>query len=229
MKHFFILFLSLGCNFVFAETNYQKTLESFAQDIILEEYTAIEDKEINEKIDIRVAPIDKRKSYAACESPLQGDIVGGKLKPHTTIKITCNDKKSWSVYVRVKVKTLLPTVVATQRLSKKQILTKSNIQISYVDKSRIKSGAFSTPTSLYGSRLKRNISKNRAIKNRDICMVCKDDKVSILAIKGSLVIKTSGIALSDANIGSTVRVKNTQTQRIVVGVVTALKKVQVSF
>lgn len=229
LKLFFLLFLSLGCNLVFAETNYQKHLENFSEAIILEKYDDVKDKESAEKIELKAYAINKIKSSPPCTTALQGKIIGDKLKPNTTVKISCNDQKPWAIYTRVKVKILLPTVVASQRLSKKQILNKTNIEIQYVEKSRIRSGAFSSLPALYGSRLKRNISKNKAIKDRDICIVCKGDNVSILAIKGSLEIKTSGIALSDANIGSTVRVKNTQTQRIVVGVVTALKKVQVSF
>ncbi|MEI6896279.1 MAG: flagella basal body P-ring formation protein FlgA [Psychromonas sp.] len=37
------------------------------------------------------------------------------------------------------------------------------------------------------------------------------------------------MALSDANIGGTVRVKNSRTQRVIVGTVSDLKKVDVSF
>ncbi len=229
MKRFLILFLSLGCNFIFAETNYNKTLENFAETLILKKYNTGEKKESNEKIYIKAHPLSKIKTYTMCNSQLKGHIVGEKLKPHTTVKITCSDPTSWSIYIRVKIKKLLPVIVASQSLSKNQILNKNNIKILYLEKSRIKSGAFSLPSSLYGSRLKRNITKNRTIKNRDICVVCKNDKVNIYAKNGGLSIKTSGIALSDANIGSTVRVKNTQTQRVVVGVVRGLKNVQIAF
>ena len=99
-----------------------------------------------------------------------------------------------------------------------------------MDKSRIRNGSFfQTRNSLYGARLKRNLNTNKLIKSRDVCFVCKGDKVTINATKTGLSIKASGIALSDANIGGTVRVKNSRTQRIVVGTVYALKEVKVSF
>ncbi len=229
MKLFLILFLSLGCNFVFAETNYNNTLENFAKTQILEKYSTVENKEAGEKIDIKASPLSKIKTYKRCHGPLKGRVVNEKLKPHTTVKITCPDPDSWSIYVRVRVKKLLPVVVASQSLSKNQILNIENTKILYLGKSRIKSGSFSLPAPLYGSRLKRNISKNKVIKNRDICIVCKNDKVNIFAKNNRLSIKTSGIALSDANIGSTIRVKNIQTQRVVVGVVKGLKNVQIQF
>ena len=77
--------------------------------------------------------------------------------------------------------------------------------------------------------LKRNISSKKSIRHKDICYVCEGDKVTITANKSGLIIKASGIALSDGNIGSTVRVENSRTQRIVVGTVYALKEVQVTF
>lgn len=229
MKLFLILFLSLGCNFVFADINYNNTLEKFAKTLILEKYSTVEKKEASEKIDIKASPLSRIKTYKRCHNPLKGRVVSEKLKPHTTVKITCTDPNSWSIYVRVRVKKLRPVVVASQSLSKNQILNIENTKILYLGKSRIKSGSFSSPAPIYGSRLKRNISKNKVIKNRDICIVCKNDKVNIFAKNDNLSIKTSGIALSDANIGSTVRVKNMQSQRVVVGVVKGLKNVQIQF
>ena len=98
-----------------------------------------------------------------------------------------------------------------------------------MNRSQMRNGGFSSQESLYGVRLTRNLSANRVITSRDVCFVCKGDRVSIDASKAGLSIKAVGIALSDANIGGTVRVKNSRTQRIVVGTVYALKKVRVTF
>ncbi|HIP76468.1 MAG TPA: hypothetical protein EYH12_04960 [Psychromonas hadalis] len=78
--------------------------------------------------------------------------------------------------------------------------------MGYLDKTRIKNGGFTELKSLYAARVKRNISAQRLIKHRDICVVSKDDKINIIAVKGG-EIKRSGIALADANVGGTVRVK----------------------
>ncbi len=226
---FVILFLSLGCSYTFAETNYRKEIEKFAESLIFAKYESLYEHNNNEKLHIKVAPLDKRLTFTPCVSDLTGEIVGNKLKKNTSVKVTCPDPKKWTTYVRARVQLLLPSIVTRQPLSKGQTLRLENIKLMYVEKSQVRSGSFSEVYPLIGTRLKRNLSANKIIKDRDICFVCKNDKVTIHAIKNGLSIKASGIAQSDANIGGTVRVKNSRTQRIIVGTVSALKEVQVSF
>ena len=77
--------------------------------------------------------------------------------------------------------------------------------------------------------MKKNITSKKSIRHKDICYVCEDDKVTITANQNGLVIKASGIALTDGNIGSSVKVKNSRTERIVIGTVHALNEVYVTF
>ena len=227
--HFVILFLSLGCSYAFAETNYQKEIENFAESLVFAKYETSYKHNSDEKLRIKVAPLDKRLTFTPCSTNLTGEIVGNKIKKNTSVKVTCSDSNPWSTYVRARVHLLLPRVVTIQPLSKGQTLLLKNIRLAYVDKLHVKNGSFSDINQLIGTRLQRNLSANKVIKDRDVCFVCKDDKVTIHAVKNGLSIKASGIALSDANIGGTVRVKNSHTQRIIVGRVSALKEVQVSF
>tara|TARA_R110001583_G_scaffold33943_5_gene114573 strand:- start:4821 stop:5510 length:690 start_codon:yes stop_codon:yes gene_type:complete len=226
---FIILFLSLVCSYSFAESNYRKELENFAQALVLEKYHSLYQLQENEKLELNVAPLDKRINYPKCETGLTGELVNNKIKLTTSVKVTCLDEKQWINYIRVRVNVLQKVVVVNDSLSKGQVITQDNIKMVYLSKSRIRNGSFDSLESLYGVRLKRNLTENKIIKNRDVCFVCKGDKVTINAIKTGLSIRASGVALHDANIGNTVRVRNSRTQRIVVGTVYGLKAVNVSF
>lgn len=221
--------LSLACSCSFADSYYQNELENFAQKLVLDKYNSQFKLQKNEKLHLKVSPLDKRINYGACSTGLIGEIINNNIKSITSVKINCLDKKQWSLYLRVRVTVLLHVVIVNNALSKGQVLNENNITSVYMDKSRVRNGGFTSPKYLYGARLKRNLSANKVIKDRDVCFVCKGDKVSINANKKGLSIKASGIALSDANIGGTVRVKNSRTQRIVIGTVSDLKKVNVSF
>lgn len=229
MIRFIFLLISLVCSYSFADGNYRKELENFAQKLVFEKYHSQFELETSEKLVLKVAPLDKRINYPYCKTGLVGEIVKNKIKSTTSVKISCLDETPWTNYLRVKVTVLQKAVIATHALSKGQTLNESNITAAYMDKSRIRNGSFISPESLYGTRLKRNLSADKVVKARDICFVCKGDKVIINAVKTGLSIQASGIALGDANVGGTVRVKNSRTQRIVVGTVSDLKKVQVSF
>ncbi|WP_413701498.1 flagellar basal body P-ring formation chaperone FlgA [Psychromonas sp. KJ10-10] len=229
MIRFIILLFSLVCSYSFADTNYRKELENFAQALVLEKYHSLYQLQENEKLQLKVAPLDKRVNYPKCETGLVGEIVNDKIKLTTSVKVTCSDEKQWINYIRVKVSVLQKIVVVNDSLSKGQVITPDNIKLIYMDKSQIRNGGFDSLDGLYGVRLKRNLTANKVIKDRDVCYVCKGDKVTINALKTGLAITASGIALHDANIGNTVRVKNSRTQRIVVGTVSGLKRINVSF
>ncbi|WP_094751643.1 flagellar basal body P-ring formation chaperone FlgA [Psychromonas sp. CD1] len=226
---FFILILSLGCSASFAETNYSKSIEDFTATLILNKYTATYPENNKQQISIHVVPLNKRLKYKKCLSPFLGEIVSGKLKNNVSVKVTCPDTEEWSTYVRVRSQRLFASVISAHALRKGETLNNNNTKIAYLNKSQLRGGSFSKKTELLGSRLKRNISTQKIIKNRDVCFVCKHDQVIISAIKTGLVIKTSGIALNDANIGESVRVKNSHSQRIIVGIVSAQKEVRVAF
>jgi len=220
---------SLVCSCSFADSYYRNELESFAQKLVFDEYNSQFTLQETEKLIVKAAPLDKRINYPTCVTGLTGEIVNNKIKSTTSVKVSCLDEKQWNVYLRIRVNLLLKVVVTNSALSKGQTLNETNIVSTYMDKSRIRNGGFTTTSSLYGTRLKRNLGSHKVVKDRDICFVCKGDKVSITANQSGLSIKASGVALSDANIGGTVRVKNSRTQRIVVGTVSDLKKVNVSF
>ena len=128
MIRFIILFLSLGCSYSFAETNYRKELENFAQALVLEKYHALHQLQANQKLQLMVVPLDKRINYPKCETGLIGELVNDKIKITTSVKITCLDEVQWTNYVRVKVNILQKAIIANDSLSKGQTLTKDNIK-----------------------------------------------------------------------------------------------------
>ncbi|WP_238596698.1 flagellar basal body P-ring formation chaperone FlgA [Psychromonas sp. psych-6C06] len=229
MIRFVFLFLSLACSYSFAEANYRKELENFAQSLVFDKYHSLYELQDDERLSVKSAPLDKRINYPECITGLTGEVIKNSIKSTTSVKVTCADETPWTTYLRVRVKLLKQAVVVSRSLSKGQVLNSENIAIVYMSKSQIRNGSFSSLENLYGARLKRNLNSNKIIKNRDVCYVCTGDKVTIKATKTGLSIKASGIALSDANIGGTVRVKNSRTKRIVVGTVSNLKEVKISF
>ena len=221
--------LSFASSYSIADSSYSKEIEKFAENLVLEKYQATFEITGEQKLYIKAMPVTDRVTFSECLVPLQGHIVGDKIKSKTAVKVSCNDITPWDLYIRVKAQTLIPLIVSRRPISKGEVLSNKNIELVYKAKSRVRGSTFTNAQTLRGVRLKRNISSQKSIRHRDICYVCEGDKVTITANKTGLVIKASGIALSDGNIGSTVRVKNSRTQRVVVGTVYALKEVQVNF
>ncbi|MDA7746097.1 flagellar basal body P-ring formation chaperone FlgA [Psychromonas sp.] len=229
MIRFILFVLSLGTSYSFADSNYSKEIEKFAEALVFEKYEETFELTGEQKLSIKAKPISSFLSFKECSQPLQGEIVGDKIKSKTSVKVTCNGNEQWDIYIRVQVQTLVPLIVASRSLSKGEILGTNNMELIYKAESQVRGSVFTSTDILTGARLKKNVSSERSIRHRDICYVCKDDKVTITANKNGLVIKASGIALSDGIIGETVQVMNSRTERIVVGTVYALKEVHVTF
>ena len=229
MFRFTLMILSLVCSYSLADNNYSKEIEKFAESLVFDKYQETFEITGEQKLYIKAMPITDRVTFSRCLVPLQGHIVGDKIKSKTAVKVSCLDATPWDLYIRVKAQTLIPLIISSRPISKGEILSNKNIELIYKDKSRVRGSTFTNAQALRGVRLKRNISSKKSIRHKDICYVCEGDKVTITANKSGLIIKASGIALSDGNIGSTVRVENSRTQRIVVGTVYALKEVQVTF
>jgi len=226
----FILFLiSLGSSYTFAESNYSKDIEKFAETLVFDKYNQDFKLAAEQKLDITAIPISERLKFEQCSTSLQGYIVGDKIKSKTSVKISCEGIDKWDIYIRVKVQVLIPVVIAEKPLNKGEVLNESNVKLIYKPQSQVRGRVFANAEVLKGARLKRNVRSKKSIRHRDICYVCEGDKVTLSANQNGLVIKASGIALTDGNIGSSVRVKNSRTDRVVIGTVHALNEVYVTF
>jgi len=226
---FILLLLSLGTSYSFAESNYSKDIEKFAETLVFDKYNQNFKLTAEQKLDIKAVPISNRLTLKQCQTPLQGYIVGDKIKSRTSVKVYCEDIESWDIYIRIKVQVLIPVVIAIKSLNKGEVLNTNNVQLIYQPKSQVRGRVFASTEVLQGARLKKNVTSKKSIRHRDICYVCEGDKVTISANQNGLVIKASGIALTDGNIGSSVKVKNSRTERIVTGKVHGLNEVYVTF
>ena len=94
---------------------------------------------------------------------------------------------------------------------------------------RDRTTAVSDPNILVGSRLKRDVKEGDQIRSNSFCVVCKNDKVSIVAKSHGLALKTMGIALDDGGINQSIRVRNLKSQKVISAVVSAPSEVQVIF
>ncbi len=82
---------------------------------------------------------------------------------------------------------------------------------------------------MVGAKLKKNMKMGDVIERNDVCVVCRNEKVVIRAVKGEMTISTKGTALTDGANGDQVRVKNDKSQRIIEGIVTGVAEITVNF
>ncbi len=223
LKRLFILLCSLGIYQAFASPNLHLMIEKMAED----EVAAQIQSPANGKVEILASPLDSRLRFSPCQQPLDASIVNNKVGKTTVVKVSCSDESAWHTYVQVRVKITTPVVIASQLLAPGALLSEQNIAIDFVEVQSIRGNIIADPTLLYGVKAKRRIPKGRMVKMRDVCYICQGDNVIIKAKMGNLEIKTNGIAVSSASLGQTIRAKNIQTNKVVVGKVTGVSEMEV--
>jgi flagella basal body P-ring formation protein FlgA len=231
VKIFFALVFFLLTSAVFADEQASvpllSTLSQLAKEAVEKKINAPE----GAKIQITPQSLDSRLSPPPCLPPILAELASDReIGRNNTVKISCNSPAldyPWQVYLSVRAEILFPVVVAKKVLSPGTVIFSDKMQIAYVEQYSLRGQYFSDVSKLSGIRVKRRVAKDAPILSGNLCFVCKGDPVSIFAKTAGLEIKTSGEALSDGNIGETIRVKNRSSSRELDAQVTGIGEVEV--
>lgn len=220
---FFAFFFSLSC---FAATPEQILAIQAAAE---HHATSIIDVPENGELVVRAAKLDSRIKASDCDQPLAAS---SSTKSSTTSRITvlveCKNG-GWRVYVPVKTSLSLPLVTANRSLARGELISSSDLSLTMIELNAYRRQGFTDIQQAVGAKLKKNIRQGEVLERNDICVVCRNEKVIIKAIKGEMTITTKGTALSDGSTGEQIRVKNDKSKRIIEGVVTGIAEITVYF
>ena len=177
---------------------------------------------------VEPAQIDSRIVLKPCSIPLTANIPDNYSSRNVNVKISCESSKPWQMFLPVKVTTTVPVLTTKYKINKGTILDKDNIVVQWRDLSRIRSEILDDIDSVVGARSKRTLSQGAIITKRTICVVCKNENVTIIAKSDDFMIKTAGIALKNATFGEQVKVRNTRSGRTINAQVKAINQVVIN-
>ncbi len=220
---FLLFFFSLNAH---SATDQQlQQIQKRAENYVLETFTLPSGGSIT----ANAANLDNRLQVTDCPTGLSAfsSSKNGSAS-NVTVLIECKSE-NWRVYVPVKLHVTVPAVTAVTSLIKGQIISQQDVNLSMVDLLRFRQQGFSSIYQVVGSKVKRNISIGDIINNNDICVVCRNESVTIKASKNGLQITTQGTALSDGTLGDQIRVKNDKSHRIIDAIVSGSGEVTVRF
>ncbi len=181
-------------------------------------------KRAEQDIEITVGRIDRRLKLATCQkSPTAFLAAGAKLQGKLTVGLRCAGPKPWTVYVPAHIKIFAVVIAAAQPLLRGSEISATDIMFVRQELSQLRSGYFTKKESVIGKVLTQNLSAGHAITPKRVkaaFLVRRGEKVTIEASIGTLKVRGKGEALKDAARGELVSVRNSQSKRIVQGVVT---------
>jgi len=187
--------------------------------------------------------ISEIRRFRACTAPLEVTPMFGGYK---TVNLICPDADGFKIAVRTQIGQVFDDQseqVASQtdvaRLAKFVVLTKSVQRgeiISAVDVMLVQRagnpgvGYFHDIDDVVGRRAKRAININQIIRSRHLAFdyaIQKGQAVIIESKIGPVTVVSAGIAIADAQLGESVKVKNKSSGLVVEGVAISAKKIRI--
>ncbi len=203
----------------------KSTLQQLAVDYVDSQLSPLDSGER----ELTTLPLDSRIPDRSCNREPEMTIpTTPPFNRQVTVQIKCTDENSWAQYVHVRITELNPVVIATKNLVEGELIKESDLTVVMKPKSFVRAHYLDDPKQLIGSRSKRTIREGMPVRLNQICMVCKGDKVTLVARAGGLTIKTTGTALQDGTLGEQVDVENSRSGKRVSGRVSDVETVAVN-
>jgi flagella basal body P-ring formation protein FlgA len=195
--------------------------------IVAEQFLASISRDEN-NIKLTVHSLDPRLTLKKCHHPLKASLSKGSRKSgRMNIMVQCSKPVAWKVFVSAKKEYYQSVVIANRALSKGDLLLKHDLRYQKIKMTHhmkavatdIKQVLFSTP--------KHFIREKSIIYLRDLCMVCRGDKVQVLAGNEFFSVYLDAQALNNGMLGENIRLKNMQSHRIFMAQIIGRQKVRV--
>ena len=184
-----------------------------------------------EAVKIRVNNLDPRLKLRQCDEPLTLEISdNGEPGGNVTVKTRCPGTSPWTVFVPARVDILAPVAVATRSLARGAVLQAADISLLPRNTAALGSGYITDLEQILGKELKRHLNHGAVVRLSNLKApraVKRGDALRVEATSGSLLIVAPGIALADGKVGQQIRVRNTDSKRIIKARVVAPGRVEV--
>jgi len=203
-----------------------KQLRELAEDHVLPQVSVPDGGEVR----VDAGGLDPRMAVRRCADPARVQLASNaSLDRYITVEISCETGTApWRTYVPVRIYTMAPVITASRDLAPGTLIQGNDLVIRQMDTSMIRGGLYNSKESLVGARVKRRIRADEPIRERNTCLVCEGERVTIVAEQNGMRVSAAGIALNDGLFGEQVAVRNRSTSREIQGTVAALNQVSVN-
>lgn len=178
-----------------------------------------------------LSKLDSRLKLSACDKALQVNFTHAqKTMGNTSLTIECQSPVNWQIHLPVRVDIYDDVLVTKIPLVKGQIIDTNDVQYRKHNITRLFQGFFRRADPLSQLQAKRNLAANTILNAANLSprkLVTSGQQVIIVLNFKGIQVKSSGIALQSASRGELVKVRNSQSNKIVQGVVSGEGQISV--
>lgn len=195
------------------------------------ELLAAQHRNLAEPPQIRLHDLDPRLRLPKCGAKLEAFLPGGaKTIGRTSVGVRCSGPRPWTVYQSANVAIFDRVVVANRFLAKGTVLSAADLQLERRELSALPSGYETTPDHLLGKQVRYGLPAGTVVTSPTVKaapLVNQGETVTLVIRQGGMEVRSSGVALSGADLGERVRVRNEASKRVIEGKVTANREIEV--
>lgn len=187
----------------------------------------------NQDFEINLSALDPRLQLPDCPEPLKVSSPNPAIKAgKNAINVRCSATQSWSIYLSAEVKIFAEVLVSTQAIKRGEILKASAIGSTRQELSQLRNGYTQNLEAIENLQAIHDIEVGKILSPRDFkipLLIKQGDNVIISTHSPHFSINMSGIALGNAAKGQRIRVKNTESGRVIQAIAEDSGKVSVNF
>ncbi len=171
--------------------------------------------------EVTLGTLDPRLRLKACAAPLEASMpAGGRSLGNTTVAVRCKDPGGWKILVSARIDVFGPVVVARYPLARGSVIQAQDLELVERNLSHLPYGYYGATQPVAGLLAKRTIAAASVITPPMLQapnLVKRGERVSVIAERGPLQIRTSGKALRDGKSGDLVQIRADGSQRVIDG------------
>ena len=180
----------------------------------------------------QISKLDSRLRLKACPVALQvefarRDLIAG----NTAVRVNCPTQAGWKIHLPVRVEVFEDVVVTAKPLLKGQNIDASAVTFQKQNIAQLRNGYYVKNSKLDQLQARRNLKQGTVLTPKNMSprlMVHSGQQVTLVLDYNGLQIKSTGTALRSATLGQVVRVRNSQSLRVIEGIVSGEALVRVS-
>lgn len=186
----------------------------------------------NGTYEVNIKNIDQRLRLKKCSLPLDFQLNTDQIKPgKNTLKISCLSNRPWRIFSSAQIKLFTEVVVTKHPLNKGHKIQKSDLALQHVNVTQLRSAYFSHKLQAINFIVKRRLNRGTVVSPKHLTkpiLIKKGDTVNIVVKSNGFQIHMKGIALSNASKGALLKVKNSNSKKIIQAIAIDSQTVRVS-
>lgn len=176
-----------------------------------------------------VGVLDSRHRLPLCDRPLQGFLLPNtKIQKDTVVGVRCTGGKPWKVYVPIRIQILRQVFVTTRPVPRGTKLSAKDVRLTTKD---VSGTDYVTDVQDYDkTEAARDLPAGVILRRKMLkatVLVKKGQSVTLLSKIRGLSVRVSGQALQNGALNQRIRVKNTESERELEGIVRSQQIVEV--